>query len=76
MGYVLRYAALKGLTTTRSAGVQLSAPVLAAIGGAPFLAEAITHRAVLPSAIILGGIALAIWGRDHAARIGVQTSDG
>jgi drug/metabolite transporter (DMT)-like permease len=76
MGYVVWYAALKGLTTTRAAVVQLSVPVLAAIGGVLFLSEAITHRLVLSSVIILGGIALAIWGRDYAARISVKTSDG
>jgi drug/metabolite transporter (DMT)-like permease len=76
LGYVIWYAALKGLTTTRAAVVQLSVPVLAAIGGVLFLAEAITHRLVLSSVIILGGIALAIWGRDDAARIRVKTSDG
>jgi drug/metabolite transporter (DMT)-like permease len=76
LGYVIWYAALKGLTTTRAAVVQLSVPVLAAIGGVLFLAEAITHRLVLSSVIILGGITLAIWGRDYAARIRVKTSDG
>jgi drug/metabolite transporter (DMT)-like permease len=76
MGYVVWYAALKGLTTTRAAVVQLSVPVLAASGGVLFLAEAITHRLVLSSVIILGGIALAIWGRDYAARTSMQTSDG
>jgi drug/metabolite transporter (DMT)-like permease len=74
LGYVIWYAALKGLTTTRAAVVQLSVPVLAAIGGVLFLAEAITHRLIVSSVIILGGIALAIWGRDYAARISVQTS--
>jgi drug/metabolite transporter (DMT)-like permease len=76
LGYVIWYAALKGLTTTRAAVVQLSVPMLAAIGGVLFLAEAITHRLVLSSVIILGGIALTIWGRDYAARVRVKTSDG
>ncbi len=30
VGYVIGYAALRGLTTTRAAAVQLSVPVLAA----------------------------------------------
>jgi drug/metabolite transporter (DMT)-like permease len=76
LGYVIWYAALKGLTTTRAAVVQLSVPVLAAIGGVLFLAEAITHRLVLSNVVILGGIALAIWGRDYAARNPVRASDG
>jgi hypothetical protein len=37
--------------------------VLAASGGVLFLAEPITHRLVLSSVIILGGIALAILGK-------------
>jgi drug/metabolite transporter (DMT)-like permease len=64
MGYVIWYAALKGLTTTRAAVVQLSVPVLAAIGGVVFLGEAMTLRLCLASAAILGGIALAILGKD------------
>jgi drug/metabolite transporter (DMT)-like permease len=74
MGYVIWYAALKGLTTTRAAVVQLSVPVLAAIGGVLFLAEEFTHRLVLSSVIILGGIALAILGREYAAHVNVETS--
>jgi drug/metabolite transporter (DMT)-like permease len=74
MGYVIWYAALKGLTTTHAATVQLSVPVLAAIGGILFLSEEITHRLVLSSIVILGGIALAIWGRDYAARVSPEAS--
>jgi drug/metabolite transporter (DMT)-like permease len=76
MGYVIWYAALKGLTTTRAAIVQLSVPVLAAVGGVIFLSEEITYRLVLSSVVILGGIALAIWGRNYAARISLETSGG
>jgi drug/metabolite transporter (DMT)-like permease len=74
MGYVVWYAALKGLTTTRAAIVQLSVPVLAAIGGVLFLSEEITPRLIISSIVILGGIALAIWGRDYVARISVETT--
>jgi drug/metabolite transporter (DMT)-like permease len=76
MGYVVWYAALKGLTTTRAAVVQLSVPVLAAIGGVLFLSEAITFRLVLSSLVILGGVAVAIWGRDYVLRITAETSSG
>jgi drug/metabolite transporter (DMT)-like permease len=41
LGYVVWYAALRGLTTTRAAVVQLSVPVVAALGGVLFLAEEI-----------------------------------
>ncbi|MEO5888505.1 MAG: DMT family transporter [Anaerolineales bacterium] len=63
VGYVIWYAALRGLTATRAAIVQLSVPVLAAWGGIAFLVENISLRLILAGAFILGGIALAITGR-------------
>ena len=63
VGYVIWYAALRGLTATRAAIVQLSVPVLAAWGGVALLAEDISLRLILAGAFILGGIALAITGR-------------
>ena len=63
VGYVIWYAALRGLTATRAAIVQLSVPMLAAWGGVAFLAENISLRLILAGAFILGGIALAITGR-------------
>ncbi len=63
VGYVIWYAALRGLTATRAAIVQLSVPVLAAWGGVAFLAENISLRLILAGAFILGGIALAITGQ-------------
>lgn len=66
LGYVIWYTALAGLTATRASIVQLSVPVLAAWGGAAFLAEEISLRLILAGAFILGGIALAISGRRKA----------
>ena len=66
VGYVIWYAALRSLTATRAAIVQLSVPVLAAWGGVAFLAEDISLRLILAGAFILGGIALAITGRRKA----------
>ena len=63
LGYVVWYAALRGLTAMRAAVVQLSVPVLAAAGGVLFLAESISVRLVLAAAMILGGIALALAAR-------------
>jgi drug/metabolite transporter (DMT)-like permease len=40
--------------------VQLSVPVIAALGGVSFLGEPITLRLVLASVAILGGIAMVI----------------
>jgi drug/metabolite transporter (DMT)-like permease len=58
IGYVIWYTALRGLSSTRAATVQLSVPVLAAFGGVIFLAEIVTLRLVVASILILGGVAL------------------
>ena len=71
-GYVVWYAALRGLTATRAATVQLSVPILAAAGGVVFLAEAISLRLVLSGVAILGGVGLALSGRTRIARAGSQ----
>ena len=63
VGYVVWFAALQGLTATSAAVVQLSVPVLAAVGGVVFLSEAVTSRLAASAAMILGGIALALLGR-------------
>jgi len=60
LGYVIWYAALRGLTATRAATVQLSVPVIAAVGGAVLLAEPLTPRLMLASAATLGGIAIVL----------------
>ena len=60
LGYVLWYAALRGLTATRAAIVQLAVPVIAAIGGVVLLAEELTIRLWIGTVLILGGVATAI----------------
>jgi drug/metabolite transporter (DMT)-like permease len=68
VGYVVWYAALRGLTATRAATVQLAVPVLAAVGGVLFLSERISLRLLLAGVVILGGVGLALLGRSHTAR--------
>jgi drug/metabolite transporter (DMT)-like permease len=63
VGYSLWYAALRGLTTTRAAVVQLSVPVLAAASAVVFLGEPISMRLALSGASILGGIAIVLRAR-------------
>ena len=58
--------ALRGLTATRAATVQLAVPVLAALGGVGFLSEEISMRLAVAAALILGGVALAVVGRGAA----------
>jgi drug/metabolite transporter (DMT)-like permease len=60
LGYSLWYAALRGLTATRAATVQLSVPVIAAFGGVILLSEPITLRLLLASAATLGGVAIVL----------------
>jgi drug/metabolite transporter (DMT)-like permease len=67
LGYVVWYAALGGLTTTRAAAVQLSVPVLAATGGVVFLAEKVSLRLLVSAFLIVGGVALALMGRKRAS---------
>jgi drug/metabolite transporter (DMT)-like permease len=68
VGYVVWYGALRGLTATRAATVQLAVPLLAALGGVLFLSERISLRLLLAGVVILGGVALALMGRTQSAR--------
>jgi drug/metabolite transporter (DMT)-like permease len=60
LGYAIWYTALPALRASSAASVQLSVPVLAAMGGILFLGESVSLRLVLASLAILGGIALVI----------------
>ena len=60
LGYAIWYHALPALKATQAATVQLSVPVIAALGGVLLLGEVITLPLVLASGAILGGIALVI----------------
>lgn len=62
VGYAVWYTALGGLQATSAATVQLSVPVIAALGGTVVLSEPLTLRLLLSSAAILGGIALVTAG--------------
>ena len=62
-GYAIWYAALRGLSSTRAALVQLAVPPLAALGGVVLLGEDVSLRLVLSAMAVLGGIALAVTSR-------------
>lgn len=66
IGYAIWYTVLPALKATSAATVQLSVPVIAALGGIVILGEPITPRLVLASVAILGGIALVILEKQHA----------
>jgi drug/metabolite transporter (DMT)-like permease len=63
LGYAIWYTVLPGLRATSAATVQLSVPVIAAIGGVLLLGERLSLRLVLCSVAILGGIALVLHAR-------------
>jgi drug/metabolite transporter (DMT)-like permease len=58
LGYVVWYRALRGLTTSQAAIVQLLVPILAAFGGIAFLAERASARLAIAGVLILGGVAI------------------
>jgi drug/metabolite transporter (DMT)-like permease len=60
VGYAIWYTALPFLKATTAATVQLSVPVIAAVGAILFLDESITIRLIAASLAILGGIALVL----------------
>lgn len=63
LGYFVWYIALKGLSVTQAAVVQLFVPIIAATGGVIFTHELITLRLIESSALVLGGILMVILGR-------------
>lgn len=68
VGYAIWYSALHGLTATTAATVQLSVPVIAALGGVALLGEAITPRLLIASCAILGGITLITFASNRDRR--------
>ena len=66
IGYAIWYSALPGLRASQAATVQLSVPILAALGGSLLLGEALSVRLMLSSVAVLGGIALVLGSRQRA----------
>ena len=60
LGYVLWYRVLQHMHAITASTVQLSAPVLAALGGIVLLNEALTPNLLTASLLILGGIGLVL----------------
>ena len=67
LGYTLWYSVVPLLRAFSAATVQLSVPVIVAIGGVILLEEPITLRLLLASAAVLGGIALVLVERRRIA---------
>jgi len=63
IGYVVWYAALRNLSATRAAMLQLLVPVIAAVGGVLLLSELVTLRMILAGILIIGGVGLTLKAR-------------
>ena len=63
VGYVIWYAALEHLSAIQAALVQLCVPALATAGGVLLLHENLSLRLVFASALVLGGIFVALRGK-------------
>jgi drug/metabolite transporter (DMT)-like permease len=73
IGYTIWYSALGGLSTTQAAVVQLSVPMIAALGGVIFLSETLTQRLTVSALMILGGILLVVLGRYYFVQARLNT---
>ncbi|MDT0604782.1 DMT family transporter [Thalassotalea castellviae] len=65
LGYAVWYVALRELTVTQAAVVQLFVPVIATLGGVIFTREVLTLQLIEASGLILGGIFMVILGRRY-----------
>jgi drug/metabolite transporter (DMT)-like permease len=63
VGYAVWYRVLPTLQATHAATVQLSVPVIAALGGIVLLGEAATWPMALSACAIMGGIGMVIWNK-------------
>jgi drug/metabolite transporter (DMT)-like permease len=60
VGYSVWYAALRHLSATQAAVLQLTVPILAAVAAIAFLDEPLTARFLAASVAVLGGVLLTI----------------
>jgi drug/metabolite transporter (DMT)-like permease len=72
LGYTVWYAALKYLSLTRGALVQLAVPVIAAAGGVVFVGESVTRRLGIASVLVLGSIAFGILSRTRVSEVRIE----
>jgi len=59
-GYALWYGVVKQVSAQQAATMQLSVPVIAALGGVVLIGEPMSLRLLLASLVVLGGVALAL----------------
>jgi drug/metabolite transporter (DMT)-like permease len=66
IGYTIWYTALKDISATQAAVVQLTVPIFAAIGGVVFMSEVVTLRLIVAAVIILSGVVLVLKKNSHS----------
>lgn len=66
LGYAVWYTALRGLSASRAAILQLSVPAIATAGGVVLLGEPLTPTLLGASVAVLGGVLLVILARPAA----------
>jgi len=62
-GYAVWYGVLKQISAQQAATLQLSVPVIAALAAVLLLSEPLSLRLALISAVVLGGVGMALGGR-------------
>lgn len=76
LGYVIWYKVLRDLTTTQASAAQLMVPVFAALGGVACLSERISLKLIIASALILGGVVLALRKTNRRRGLIINSSPG
>jgi drug/metabolite transporter (DMT)-like permease len=74
IGYTIWYAALRGLSASLAAVVQLLVPVIAAFGGVIFVSEEISLRLTLSAMLILGGILMVVLGKYYFVNLRLRST--
>ncbi|MFA6698580.1 MAG: DMT family transporter [Thiomicrospira sp.] len=69
LGYIVWYTVLPRLSSSLASASQLLVPLMAALAAAWLINEAITLHLVIAAALMLGGIALVLWGRQHHRKL-------
>ncbi|AUA33128.1 DMT family transporter [Pseudomonas sp. SGAir0191] len=59
-GYAVWYSVVRRISAQQAATLQLSVPVIAALGGMLVIGETLSLRAMAACAIVLGGVAIAV----------------
>jgi drug/metabolite transporter (DMT)-like permease len=66
LGYAIWYSVLPSLTLTQAAILQLTVPIIAAVGGVLFSNKVITIKLISSSILVLGGVLVVTVGRRYA----------